>query len=199
MPTHAILPFRLLLLRIAAGLIGMLLAFSAGEAFSASWKNPDRHDRGNYPDSYCRTTYKHDNERHRGRQRGPGHYEIVRGKCHWVTPRKQQRTLYKVVPVYPAQPPKAVWMPTYMPVPVPAPAPAVTPAYCREYQDTISVGGTAVPAYGNACLQADGSWQVRSGPVPASGDHCREFRRSVAVGSSEEQQVGTACLRPGDV
>ena len=203
MPTHAILPFRLLLLRIAAGLIGMLIAFAAGEAFAASWKTPDRHDRGNYPDSYCRTTYKHDNGRRHARHHGPGHYKIVRGTCHWVTPRKQQRTVYKTVPVYPATPPKVIRVPAYVPVAAPAsgpaPAPAVTSAYCREYQDTISVGGTAVPAYGNACLQADGSWQVRSGPVPAPDDYCREFRRTVAVGSSEEQQVGTACLRPGAV
>tara|TARA_E500000318_G_scaffold10544_1_gene9264 strand:+ start:4887 stop:5516 length:630 start_codon:yes stop_codon:yes gene_type:complete len=202
MTTHAILPPRflgprLLLLRIAAGLIGMLIVLAAGEAFAASWNNPDKHhsSRANYPDSYCRTHYKHKNVHHRG----SGHYEIVRGKCQWVsTSRKQQRTVIKVVPVYPAPPPKVIRVPTYVPVPAPAPAP-VTTAHCREYQDTISVGGTAVPAYGNACLQADGSWQVRSGPVPASGDYCREFRRTVAVGSSEEQQVGTACLRPGAV
>tara|TARA_R110001599_G_scaffold55753_20_gene154174 strand:+ start:5605 stop:6201 length:597 start_codon:yes stop_codon:yes gene_type:complete len=191
------------MLRIAAGLVGMLLAFSAGEAFSASWKNPDRHHRGNYPDSYCRTTYKHDNERHHGRQRGrhhgPGHYEIVRGKCHWVTHRKQTRTLYKVVPVYPAQPPKALWMPTYLPVPVPAPAPAVTPAYCREYQDRILIGAEEVEAYGTACLQPDGAWALKAGSPPAAGDHCREFRRTVAVGSNAGQQTGTACLRPGAV
>ncbi|WP_028466006.1 hypothetical protein [Nisaea denitrificans] len=208
MTTHTILPPRLmaphllgprlLLLRIAAGLIGMLIAFAAGEALSASWNNPDRHDRGNYPDSYCRTYYKNKNVHHRG----SGHYEIVRGKCHWVTSRKQTRTVYKVVPVYPATPPKVIRVPTYVPVPVPTPAPTpapVTTAHCREYQDTISIGGSAVPAYGTACLQPDGAWQQQAGKTPASGDYCREFRRSVAVGSSNQQQVGTACLRPGDV
>ncbi|MEP3113271.1 hypothetical protein [Nisaea sp.] len=196
MTTHSILPPRLLVLRIAAGLIGMLIVLAAGEAFSASWNNPDKHhsSKAKYPDSYCRTHYKNKNMRHRG----PGHYEIVRGKCHWVAPRKKHVRVHKVIPVYPAPPPRVIQVPAYVPVPAPAPAP-VTTAHCREYQDTISVGGTAVPAYGNACLQADGSWQVRSGPVPSSSDHCREFRRTVAVGSSEEQQVGTACLRPGAV
>jgi hypothetical protein len=29
----------------------------------------------------------------------------------------------------------------------------------REYQSTIEVGGRSVPAYGQACLQPDGSWK----------------------------------------
>jgi hypothetical protein len=43
-----------------------------------------------------------------------------------------------------------------------------TPAGClqqREYQTRIVIGGKEVPAYGTACLQADGSWQVVSGPI----------------------------------
>lgn len=30
----------------------------------------------------------------------------------------------------------------------------------REYQTTITVGGQSVPAYGQSCLQADGSWKL---------------------------------------
>lgn len=200
MTTHAILPPRLmtsrplaprlLLLRIAAGLIGMLIVFAAGEALSAPRTDPD---------SYCRTHYKNKTLHHRG----SGHYEIVRGKCHWVTTsRKKPRTVYKAVPVYPATPPRVIRVPTYVPVPVPIPAPAPTTAVtaqCREYQDTISIGGAAVPAYGTACLQPDGAWQQQAGASPAAGDYCREFRRTVTVGSIEQQQRGTACLRPGDV
>jgi surface antigen len=33
-------------------------------------------------------------------------------------------------------------------------------AYCREYQQTIYVGGRAQQGYGTACQQPDGSWQV---------------------------------------
>ena len=32
--------------------------------------------------------------------------------------------------------------------------------YCREYQQTITVGGRTEEAYGTACRQPDGSWQI---------------------------------------
>jgi surface antigen len=32
--------------------------------------------------------------------------------------------------------------------------------YCREYQQTVTVGGKKQSAYGTACRQPDGSWQV---------------------------------------
>lgn len=32
--------------------------------------------------------------------------------------------------------------------------------YCREFQQTISVGGEAQEGYGTACRQPDGSWQI---------------------------------------
>jgi surface antigen len=35
-----------------------------------------------------------------------------------------------------------------------------TGAYCREYQQTVSVGGRTEQAYGTACRQPDGSWRV---------------------------------------
>ena len=34
--------------------------------------------------------------------------------------------------------------------------------YCREYQQTIVVGGKQQSAYGTACRQPDGSWKVVS-------------------------------------
>ena len=33
-------------------------------------------------------------------------------------------------------------------------------SYCREYQQTISVGGRTEEAYGTACRQPDGTWKV---------------------------------------
>lgn len=33
-------------------------------------------------------------------------------------------------------------------------------AYCREFQNTIIVGGKQEQAYGTACRQPDGSWKV---------------------------------------
>ncbi|HYM30795.1 MAG TPA: RT0821/Lpp0805 family surface protein [Candidatus Cybelea sp.] len=32
--------------------------------------------------------------------------------------------------------------------------------YCREYQQTITVGGQTQTAYGRACRQPDGSWKI---------------------------------------
>ena len=34
--------------------------------------------------------------------------------------------------------------------------------YCREYQQTITVGGQLEEAYGTACRQPDGTWQIVS-------------------------------------
>ena len=34
--------------------------------------------------------------------------------------------------------------------------------YCREYQQTITVGGKQEQSYGTACRQSDGSWMIVS-------------------------------------
>ena len=33
--------------------------------------------------------------------------------------------------------------------------------YCREYKQTIMIGGEPQPSYGTACRQPDGSWQIQ--------------------------------------
>lgn len=33
-------------------------------------------------------------------------------------------------------------------------------AYCREYQQTITVGGRTVDGHGTACRQPDGTWKI---------------------------------------
>lgn len=44
---------------------------------------------------------------------------------------------------------------------VPKPAyRAPTGEYCREYQQTVTVGGKSEEAYGKACRQPDGSWKI---------------------------------------
>lgn len=35
-----------------------------------------------------------------------------------------------------------------------------TGTYCREYQQTITVGGKTEEAYGKACRQPDGTWKI---------------------------------------
>ena len=37
-----------------------------------------------------------------------------------------------------------------------------TGAYCREFQQTITVGGERKQGYGTACRQPDGSWKIVS-------------------------------------
>ncbi len=34
--------------------------------------------------------------------------------------------------------------------------------YCREFQQTVTVGGKAEQAYGTACQQPDGAWEIVS-------------------------------------
>jgi len=34
--------------------------------------------------------------------------------------------------------------------------------YCREYQQTIVIGGKEEKAYGTACRQPDGSWKIKN-------------------------------------
>lgn len=34
-------------------------------------------------------------------------------------------------------------------------------AYCREYRQTVNVGGKQQEAYGNACRQPDGTWKIQ--------------------------------------
>tara|TARA_R110002049_G_scaffold147342_1_gene310050 strand:+ start:16474 stop:17055 length:582 start_codon:yes stop_codon:yes gene_type:complete len=34
--------------------------------------------------------------------------------------------------------------------------------YCREYQQNVTIGGKTESAYGTACMQADGTWEVVS-------------------------------------
>ena len=43
-----------------------------------------------------------------------------------------------------------------------------TAQYCREYQQTVVTGGMTQAAFGTACLQADGSWEIVT-PAVASG------------------------------
>jgi len=45
-----------------------------------------------------------------------------------------------------------------------APQAAQAPGTCREFQQTITIGGTTQEAYGTTCLQPDGSWKVTGAP-----------------------------------
>ena len=36
-------------------------------------------------------------------------------------------------------------------------------AYCREFQQTVTVGGRSEEAYGQACRKEDGTWEIVGG------------------------------------
>jgi hypothetical protein len=66
--------------------------------------------------------------------------------------------------------------PRYAPPPAPVAVPSVPSTaqqgsgeclQVREYQTEIVIGGKTVPAYGDACLQPDGSWKQVTGPFAA--------------------------------
>jgi surface antigen len=43
---------------------------------------------------------------------------------------------------------------------VPRPAYQANGTYCREFQQTITVGGQTQEGYGTACKQPDGAWKI---------------------------------------
>ncbi|MBI1309472.1 MAG: hypothetical protein GC129_06490 [Proteobacteria bacterium] len=45
------------------------------------------------------------------------------------------------------------------------PALAQDTSYCREFTQTITIGGKTQKGYGTACLQPDGSWELQSNAV----------------------------------
>ena len=45
---------------------------------------------------------------------------------------------------------------------------AATTPYCREFTKTVAIGGRIQPAYGRACYQPDGSWQIVSDDIPTA-------------------------------
>jgi hypothetical protein len=69
-------------------------------------------------------------------------------------------------------PPPPLPPPAFVSGPAPAaqaPAPQADAASgaCREFQQTITVGGKPQAAYGTTCQQPDGSWKVVDATQPA--------------------------------
>ncbi|MPY70224.1 MAG: hypothetical protein GEU92_09055 [Alphaproteobacteria bacterium] len=99
---------------------------------------------------------------HRYRHHGRHHAK------HWRGPRRVV-VISRPRPVYVVRPPVTVYQsyqspPTVVYVPAPGaiaspPPPQVASSYCREYTETVVIGGQTHSAYGTACQQPDGSWQ----------------------------------------
>lgn len=50
-----------------------------------------------------------------------------------------------------------------------SPSHAQTTPYCREYTRHVTIGGVSQEAYGTACQQPDGSWQIMNQANGAPG------------------------------
>ena len=77
--------------------------------------------------------------------------------------RPQYRHRRPVVRYMYVPPPRVTIVRPYAPprtVSVIPPVPQIASATCREYTTIVTIDGRAVPAYGRACLQPDGSWQL---------------------------------------
>ena len=129
-----------------------------------------RDHRRNHRQDHARRGHKHRHYGHRHRRHDRWHRRYGHRRHHGVWP----FIGLHVYRSYEAPPP-----PAYLPPPPaypvqPAPAeqkvadagPHATCLMTREYQTEILVGGELVPAYGQACLQPDGSW-YRGPAVPA--------------------------------
>ncbi len=172
-----------LTLKPLIGLVAALVMGSivSGTALAGNGKHHHR-DRGHHGYQY-QAGSKHHGGRHYDRKRYGGHkyrhkrhfrYSYFFGRPHQYGYKRFYRPYY--VPPYwsgYAQP-RGQYVPpqvSYVQPQVdyqwqPAPTPAPLPPGCRmtrEYQTRVVVGGTYVDAYGDACLQADGSW--KRGPV----------------------------------
>ncbi len=173
-----------LTLKALMGLVAALVMGSmvSGTAFAGNGKQHHR-DRGHHGYQY-QVGSKHDGGRHFGRKRHGGHkyrHKRHRHKRHfgyfyfYGLPRhyghKRFYSPYYVPPYWRGYTqPRGQYVPpqvTYVQPQVdyqwqPAPTQVPLPPGCRmtrEYQTRVIVGGEYVDAYGDACLQADGSWK----------------------------------------
>lgn len=49
---------------------------------------------------------------------------------------------------------------TFTPINTTQPRPGI---YCREFQQTVTIGGETQEAYGTACRQPNGAWEIQQG------------------------------------
>ena len=49
---------------------------------------------------------------------------------------------------------------TFIPLNTTQPEPGI---YCREFQQTVTIGGVVQEAFGQACRQPDGTWEIQQG------------------------------------
>ena len=162
-----------------------------GYGYERSYKDDDRgYKRGKYGNHGRKWRKKHARRHKGGGYKGHGHKKVVVHKykhkhkndndyllpflaigavgltaaflanqSQAAPPRSNERVIWNDSPPPPA----------YVPAAAPArpSGPASTCVMTREYQTQVAVGGKLVEAYGQACLQPDGSWyHGPAQPVP---------------------------------
>jgi surface antigen len=125
--------------RIAAIAVGTLVGAGVGSAISGGGPvyAADYHPeyRGN-----------HRNGWYSGHHRG--YYQPYYGTTTTYT------TVYPATTYYVEPQPQVVQVNNYQ-------EPQESQEYCREFNQGITIGGKVQPGYGIACLQPDGSWQIK--------------------------------------
>lgn len=142
---------------ILAGVVGGALLATALSSSSRRYNDhyydrPRYRSRVNVQYSYGNPGYGYGYRRYGGNR-----YYAPRTRVVYVD--RPVETVVREVPVY--QQPRQTY---YNQQPAPnnyqqQPAQNSSCLQTREYQTTIEVGGQVVPAYGQACLQPDGSWK----------------------------------------
>lgn len=87
--------------------------------------------------------------------RYPARYVYVAPPPVYYAPPPPRVVYVNPPPVYAPPPPVVYQVPQTLPG-----GPLASNQQCREYQSTAVVNGQAVPSYGTACLQPDGSWRI---------------------------------------
>lgn len=139
---------------IIAGALGGALLYSA-------FNNSRRYN------THASVRYGYGNPYYGSRYYGRGYYGSRYGYAPRYRPAPRTRVVYverPAAPVYvqPQQPyygQQPVQQPQYNYQPQPTSTQNSNCLQSREYQTEIEIGGESVPAYGQACLQQDGSWK----------------------------------------
>lgn len=143
--------------------VGALVGAGIGNQIARNDHNRNDRYRGgyggyhNYHDSRDYRPYRYDH--------GRGYYN--RGRYSYTS----YSTTYVPYPVYPAYAPaNSYWVDpgsvsnvqvnNY--VGQPAAQPVAAQQYCREFNQSVTIGGQVQPSYGTACLQPDGSWAIQN-------------------------------------
>ena len=156
---------------VALGLVGGAILYSAMNNNNRGYNRGYRNDRyynrgynrgGHVSTSITYSNYGYGNYGYRGprnygyRSRGYGYAQPYgynpRPRTRVVYVESAPQTIVQQVPVYTQAPAAPVYQQQQQ-------AQNSSCLQSREYTTTIEIGGETVPAYGQACLQQDGSWK----------------------------------------